>query len=659
MKTTEIRPAAVSWDENGQPKSTEFDDVYFSTTSGVEEAQYIFLKQNGLPERFQALPANGTFTIAETGFGTGLNFLCTLQSFIKHAPEGARLHFTSIEKFPLTVADFSQALALWPELQPYCGELINNYPGEVPGFHRRSFVRGRVQLTLIIDDVLNAIPSLDAKVDAWFLDGFAPSRNPQMWQPELFQAMAQVSHTGTTYATFTVARAVRFGLTDAGFTLERVPGFGMKREILRGALEKTLPEQKLSAWLKKSPTQKSEQALIIGAGLAGASTAHALAERGWQVTVIDAHDEPASGASGNPQGILYTRLSAHDTPLSRLVLQGYRHTLNLLQKAPDSIYSLSGLMQLPDSEKEQQRHNELEECGRYSAILQGSPAEQASDVTGIPQSRDGLYFHDGGWVNPPGLVRWLLDHPNIIFHGNQKVSSLDRESPTWTVITESGQTFTSPVVIIACGHLAAKQQQTSHIPLKAIRGQVTEVPATADSEKLKCSLCAEGYIAPAHNGHHTLGATFHFNDPDTSVRPQDHKANLVTISTFAPQLAQALEFSQLDPKSLKGRTGFRCTTPDYLPVVGPVMDEQAFKTEFAILAKNAKADVPDIAPWLEGLYINAGHGSRGMITCPLSGEILASQITGEASPVSRKLLTELHPERFTARKLIKGKRQLK
>ncbi|MCL6271862.1 bifunctional tRNA (5-methylaminomethyl-2-thiouridine)(34)-methyltransferase MnmD/FAD-dependent 5-carboxymethylaminomethyl-2-thiouridine(34) oxidoreductase MnmC [Sansalvadorimonas sp. 2012CJ34-2] len=655
MSTTHIGPAVLSWDENGQPISTEFDDVYFSKSSGLDETRYVFLQHNDLPERFTQLNACGFFTIAETGFGTGLNFLCAMQSFLENAPDQARLHFISVEKSPLTRRDLEQALTLWPELKHLADELINNYPGNIPGFHRRHFARGRVQLTLIVDDVVIALSTLDARVNAWFLDGFAPSKNPQMWQPELFQTMAEKSAANATYATFTVARIVRGGLSEAGFTLERASGFGRKREMLKGHLEKASQNQQPAPWLKKQISPKQQTALVIGAGIAGASTARALADRGWQVTIIDSHKEPASGASGNPQGILYARLSVHDTPLSQLVLQGYRHTINLLKHAPKEIYSLSGLIQLPDNEKELQRHQALNACGRFDAILEGLSSEKASRLSGIEYRTDGLFFHDGGWVNPPGLVNWLLDHPNISFTGEQTVCALAKEQDIWKVVTTEGQPFQSPVVVIACGHLAAKLTPTSHIPLKAIRGQITEVPSTPESERLNWSLCAEGYIAPAHNGRHTLGATFNFNDPDTSVRPADHKANLDTVSSFAPELAQALEFNQLDPKSLSGRTGFRCTTPDYLPVIGPVMDEPVFKREFAILAKNAKAKIPEAAPWLKGLYINAGHGSRGMITCPLSGEIIASHITGETAPVSKKMMTELHPERFTARRLIKGK----
>ena len=436
MLDTSIRPAAIEWDENGQPRSGDFDDVYFTRISGVKESRYVFVEQNDLPERFTAMPEHGVFTIGETGFGSGLNFLCAWHCFIHHAPDSARLHFISVEKFPVTASDITQALALWPELAILAQQLIAQYPGCIPGFHRRSFAKGRIQLTLVIDDVDNALPELACAIDAWFLDGFAPSKNPQMWQPQLFHDMTQISAPHATYATFTVAQMVRKGIDAAGLSMSKVTGFGKKREMIRGMVtpnagtaRQTTGRPAIKAaqkpWLEPQvAATQIRTAVIIGAGIAGASTARALAERGWQVTVLDQNETPACGASGNPQGMLYTRLSPHDTALTRLVVQGYRHTINLLQQTPDDIYQLCGLIQLPDSEKEQKRQQQLAECGRFSNMLEYKTAQQLTALAGTAITSDGLWFHDGGWLNPPALVNWLLEHNNIQFHGNSRVQTL-------------------------------------------------------------------------------------------------------------------------------------------------------------------------------------------------------------------------------------------
>ena len=648
--------AKISWNEDGQPISAEFDDVYFSTLCGVDESRAVFIKQSNLLQRFAALKEHETFTIAETGFGSGLNFLCAWHCFLEHAPATAQLHFVTVEKFPMTREDFARALSLWPAFKTMTDALAASYPPSLSGFHRRTFEKGRVKLTLIIDDVLKALPKITSAANAWFLDGFAPSKNPEMWQPELFRNIAAKSAPGATYATFTVARMVRLGIKNMGMTMIRVPGYGKKREMIHGEIKPTeSPAQK--PWLESvAYGGNKRQALIIGAGIAGASTARALADRGWQVTVIDKNKHPAGGASGNPQGMLYTRLSAHNTPLTQLVAQGYSHSVQLFQDLPGNLYHQTGIIQLPDTDKEHQRQQQLINCHRFDAILEGKTKEQLSDIAGLTIEKDGLWFKGGGWVSPPEVVTALLDHENIIFRGNNRVKEMSHSDGEWTVQLDNDSTLSSPVVVIACGHQASQLPQTAYLPLKSIRGQVTVVPATDSSKKLNTVLCEEGYIAPQHGEKHTLGATFHFSDDDESCRATDHQKNLDTIAGFAPSVGEALAFATLNPEELTGRTGFRCTTPDYLPAVGPVMDEPEFKARFAALAKNAKTQVEEELPWLPGFYINTGHGSRGLITCPLSGELLASQICGEPLPVSEELFRELHPGRFPARSLIKGKK---
>ncbi len=669
---TEKQKPVIVWDDNGQPRSSHYNDVYFTHLNGLEESRYVYLHLNNLAQRFAELPENAVFTVGETGFGIGLNFLSTWHCFLHHAPASARLHYLSVEKHPLSVQELEQALALTPELKDLATELVTHYPGQIEGFHRRNLANGRIHLTLINDDVSNALPKAlitdhlhSAGVQAWFLDGFAPSRNPDIWTTDVFKAISALSAPDATCSTFTVAQIVRNGLKEAGFSIERTQGFGQKMEMLRGRVHPSGEPHKRQSpdkpWLQvqTSPQPENKTAIVIGAGMAGASTAKALADKGWQVKVLDQKATSADGASGNPQGMLYTRLSTGDTSLTELVLQGYRHTLHTLRQAPDDVYQLSGLVQLPDSEKEQQRQEKLAASDRFTHLLDSQTTEQLEENAGIKQEKEGLYFHDGGWVKPPAFVNWLLDHPNIHFTGNSQVTTMSRKQNLWQLQLENGESHTSPVVVIACGHQAHTLEQTIHLPLKAIRGQVTVVPATQESEQLKTVLCEEGYIAPSmtdENGQscHTLGATFHFHDTDETCRPADHQANLNTIAGFTPAMADALHFNQLDVNTLTGRTGFRCTTPDYLPVVGPVLNEVEFNEHFAVLKKNAKTKVQHPVPWHTGLYINAGHGSRGLITAPLAGEILASQITGELSPISTRLTKELHPGRFPARALIKG-----
>lgn len=219
--------------KDGQPWSARFDDRYFSADSGIDETRHVFLQGNRLAERFAALADRQRFCIGETGFGTGLNFLCAWQLFEQAAPAGAALTFHGVEAHPLDTGTLRTALALWPSLQAQAQALCAAWPGEAPGRHRLDF--GRVQLQLDLDDVAAALPRWAAhSIDAWFLDGFAPATNPAMWSEPVLAEVARTARPGATLATYTSAGWVRRGLQRAGFQVRRVPGFGSKREMLVG-----------------------------------------------------------------------------------------------------------------------------------------------------------------------------------------------------------------------------------------------------------------------------------------------------------------------------------------------------------------------------------------------------------------------------------------
>jgi tRNA 5-methylaminomethyl-2-thiouridine biosynthesis bifunctional protein len=218
---------------NNTPYSIEFNDIYFSTDSGLDETHHVFIAQNQLETRFKSLQ-DTSFTIIETGFGTGLNFLVASQLWLTHAPQHAQLHFYSIEKYTLKLADLTRAHALWPQFSAISSELLVQYQTLKSGTNYFSLAGGRIQLALQIDDITLALPQLTKTADAWFLDGFAPAKNAEMWSTEVFTQIARLSKTNTTFATFTSAGLVRRGLQAVGFKVEKQAGFGKKREMLRG-----------------------------------------------------------------------------------------------------------------------------------------------------------------------------------------------------------------------------------------------------------------------------------------------------------------------------------------------------------------------------------------------------------------------------------------
>jgi tRNA 5-methylaminomethyl-2-thiouridine biosynthesis bifunctional protein len=232
--------ADISWQAQ-QPYSNQFDDVYFSTDNGLLETEYVFLAANRLPARWLESDLKA-FTIIETGFGTGLNFLSAVALWQTTAPNNAKLHFISIEKYPLSAEQLTQALAAWPSLAPLSETLtkayatidLNSYPQTIT-----IEPMPNIQLTLYLNDINQCIGDIKEQADAWFLDGFAPSKNPGMWNAALFSNMARLSHTHTTFSTFTCAGIVKRGLKEAGFKVNKHPGFGKKREMLIGQLNDT------------------------------------------------------------------------------------------------------------------------------------------------------------------------------------------------------------------------------------------------------------------------------------------------------------------------------------------------------------------------------------------------------------------------------------
>ncbi|QJI16900.1 MULTISPECIES: bifunctional tRNA (5-methylaminomethyl-2-thiouridine)(34)-methyltransferase MnmD/FAD-dependent 5-carboxymethylaminomethyl-2-thiouridine(34) oxidoreductase MnmC [unclassified Pseudomonas] len=651
--------AQLDWDDQGRPRSRVFDDVYFSDQSGLDETRYVFLEQNHLQQRFAALPEGGRLVIGETGFGTGLNFLCAWQLFDQHAAPGARLHFVSVEKYPLSRADLERALALWPELKPWADQLLAQYVAIHQGFQRLVLDAGRVTLTLLIGDALEQLPQLDAQVDAWFLDGFAPAKNPDMWTAELFAELARLAAPGSTISTFTSTGWVRRLLNGAGFKMKRTPGIGHKWEILRGEFlgwpSQTPAPPAIKPWFARPPAHSGERrALVIGGGMAGCTTAASLAARGWQVSLLERHDSLAQEASGNPQGVLYLKLSAHGTALSQMIVSGFGHTRRLLQHLQRGLdWDNCGVLQLAFNPKEAARQAQLAAAFDPQLVHQ-LDQQQAQAQAGIGLESGGLFYPEGGWVHPPALCEWQAHQPGIEILTLHDALDLRKVDDQWQAFDGERLLASAPVVVLAGAAEVKRFAASAQLPLKRIRGQITRVPQTGSSQSLATVVCAEGYVAPPRLGEHTLGASFDFKSDDLTATAADHADNLALLAAISPDLAARLQASSLAPDTLQGRAAFRCTSPDYLPIVGPLADSPAFAEAYAALRKDAR-QTPDIAcPWLDGLYVNSGHGSRGLITAPLSAELLAAWLDNEPLPLPRSVAEACHPNRFALRTLVRS-----
>ncbi|MCO1335248.1 bifunctional tRNA (5-methylaminomethyl-2-thiouridine)(34)-methyltransferase MnmD/FAD-dependent 5-carboxymethylaminomethyl-2-thiouridine(34) oxidoreductase MnmC [Microbulbifer sp. OS29] len=647
--------AEIEWREDGQPLSRTYDDIYFSSASGLEETRYVFLQQNTLAERWQRLGKDGVFTIAETGFGTGLNFIAAAELWQQTAPESARLHFISVEKFPLRRNDLRRALDLWPQLASLAQSLIDNYPPLLAtGVHRLQF--GQISLTLIIGEASQALSSLrlqrdsDHQVDAWFLDGFAPAKNPDMWTPELFANMAALSGPGATLATFTCAGLVKRGLRDAGFALRKVPGFAHKREMLCGTLESSQSlETRETPWhLPKEENQLPQTVAVVGAGIASATAARALAERGLRVQVFEQGEEPGSGGSGNDQGILYAKLSPKPGPNGDFNLHALMFAQRYYHSRCPDVSHFSGLLQLAQTERQQQLQDQVattlaKSDGQF--LAEPVDAHTASLLAGVVLPFGGLHFPRAGWIEPKKVCATLLQHPNITLHSNHSVLELHQNPTDWLLKTDRSDVSADAVVL--CGANDIRQfAATAPLPLKPIRGQVSKARATEGSSRLKVALCGEGYITPAHCGSQSFGATFKLKETATELRDSEHGENLQTLAGLLPQVAE--DFAD---QTLTGRAALRAATPDYLPLAGPVPDWASIGRTYEALRKNRKQFIPARADYHRGLYVMGGLGSRGFTYAPLTAEVLASWILHDPLPVSATLAKALHPTRFAIRDL--------
>jgi len=599
----------LDW-RDGLPYSSRFGDVYFSTDSGREETRHVFLNGNRLPERFAALHPGQCFTLGETGFGTGLNFLSAWELFEQTAPAGATLDFLSVEKFPLANDDLRNALALWPALQPEAEALLQAWQRRVPGWNRWSF--GRVRLTLILDDIEAALPEVQSDcIEAWLLDGFSPAKNPEMWRPAVMTELARISRKGATLATYTSAGWVRRNLQQAGFAVERVAGFGRKREMLRGVIGAADDVHTLS---------RPANAIVIGGGVAGCTAAHALAQRGIPVTLLEASAQLTSGASGNPRGILHARFSAGMNPLHRFVLAAYGHALGLLDQVlpvDGKLREECGLLQLDFSTAERHRIGRLAAHDWPNSLMQFVDAQQASAHAGIPMRHGGLWFPAGGWIVPTAYCERLIS-TGVHFLPGHTAATLDPAPGGWQVggRTTDGQSWQldAGIIVVACAQAARQLAPLSGLPLTPVRGQITQVPATPASQTLRAVICGHGYCAPALEGTHVLGATHAFDDESLELRAEDHATNLDKLAAFAPELRAAL--GTPDIESLGGRASIRCSAPGAMPFVG------------------------EIAP---GLYCSLAHGTRGLLTAGVSGELLAALACSELLPLPQSVIDALSP----------------
>jgi tRNA 5-methylaminomethyl-2-thiouridine biosynthesis bifunctional protein len=512
--------ASLDWTETGAPRSPAFGDIYFSSQDGLAESRAVFLAGCGLP---QAWEGRKDFTVGELGFGTGLNIAALLTLWRETAAPGARLHIFSVEGFPIGADDARRALAAWPELARASEALLAAWPTPARGFQRLDLPTFRATLDLAILDVEAALTAWSGKADAWFLDGFSPALNPAMWSESAMAKTAARSNPGARAATFTVAGSVRRGLEAAGFSVDKRPGHGRKRERLEAHLAGAASDR-----------PRPSRIAVIGGGVAGAAVARALAAQDIEPILV-ADDSLA--ASANPAALVAPGLDASGRGPARLYAQAFARAVDLYRREP--VVIAQGVVRRPRSERDRQR---------FSKIADQELFPPGGMCLG---DNDWLFIRDGLVVEPAALLERWLPRKRVFGH----VEGLQRTLGGWRLGLAGGGSVEVEAVVVCAGWGA---RALLDLPLQPIRGQASFVVGPARPE----ALVDGDYLIATPQGF-LFGATHDRDRTDTDLDAADHRRNLTALHRLDPGLAEGL-----DLKALQGRAAIRAATADRLPLAG-------------------------------------------------------------------------------------------
>ena len=562
------------------PYSEAFGDVYHSAAGGPAQAEHVFLQGNGLPQRWAK---RERFTILETGFGFGLNFLVTLNAWRRNP--GTKLHYVAVEKHPFTLQDLRTLHERYPELKKEAAELHSVWPMLVSGGHRTEL--GSVTLTLFFSDI-KVLRELRLVADAIYLDGFSPAKNPEMWTSQVMRALSRLAAPGATAATWSVAAQVRGALERTGFAVEKRAGFGHKKEMLVATNTRS----------GETAGRREKSVLVVGAGLAGAAVCERLCARGWEVELVERHEQPAQEASGNPAGAFHPVVTPDDSVFARLTRAGFLHSINRWKALENLRWDQCGLLQLARDERE--AGSQLRAvAGLPPGYAQAVTREEAGAHAGVPLAASGVWFPEAGWIDPRSLVQAQLAACGARLHTrfNTEVKDIPRDR----------------LVILANSYDAPKLHPVAHLKLRRVRGQLTYVPGT-ELEPPRVVVLRGGMVLPPVDGACVVGASFDIDDADPAPRAESDAGNLERLEKMIPLASR--------PKTAGGRVAFRSVTPDRLPVAGQLADN---------------------------VYGAFAYGSRGLVWAALAAELIASQLAGEPLPIEGKLVDALSPTRFRMR----------
>ncbi len=631
MKTRPIQPARIEFGTapGDPPRAPVFDDIYHPRADALAQARHVFLHGNGLPGRWAG---RADFTVLETGFGLGHNFLALWDAWQQDPQRCDRLHVVAVELHPPTATDLARAHA-GAELPDLAAQLLARWPPLTPNLHHLEFATGRVRLTLALGDVVQLLPALRLQANAILLDGFAPARNAAMWSQGLLKTVGRLSAPDATVATWNVDRALHQHLVTAGYEPRITPAAGGKREFTSAHFVPRPAVRGLPAM-----AVHSADAVVVGGGLAGAAAARALADRGLRVTVLEQASEVATGASGNPAGLFHGTLSPDDGPYARLYRTAALVATRCYREATAAGVTgqVDGLLRLaPSTPGERDPKSLLRESGLTPDYVQWLDTAVASARAGLALTAPCWFYPGGGWVAPPAWVRHALAHPAIAVRTASGVATLERDGTRWRCLDAQGQVLAQSALLVLAqaDSTDALLRPLGHAgwPLSRSRGQIS-FWRSEGSSPLKLPLAGDGY-AIAMPGQVLCGATRQEGDEERQLREQDHGHNLDRLRRLAGLPGPAAGVP------LEGRVGWRLAADDRLPIAGavPLLGHAHAATQIRMLPRES------------GLFVLTALGARGLTLAPLMGELVASQATGTPWPVEQDLADAVDPGRWLVR----------
>ena len=562
----------------------------------IDECEHVFIDGNNLKNRFRDLSPNSNFSIGEIGFGIGLNFLITCKAWLKYTEHNQVLEFYSFDKYIFELEDFNEFISSSSELKEYSEQLIKYYPKNIKGIQKISLFDGRISLNLIIGDISDTQEYIKSMtyIDAWFLDGFSPSKNPDLWSKELINSIGNTSYESSTISTYTSSGLVKRNLIDSGFAVRRTKGFAGKRHMLKGdALSKV-----------SSKKGYSKKVAVIGSGITGCILSYLLAQKGIEVDLYEQSDSICAGASSHELLVTYPRLSAHDSAYGRFNLLSYVYATNFYENLKTQSWKKTGVLILNHDEDTARRQKALLERRSDGKIYRHLNYAEASELSGIEVKYDGLHFKDAGYVLPNELCGFLTGSEKINVFTNSKIENLSGDGMK-TTFTIRDEHFEYDDVCLCTGSDSSELMNIDGFSTK--RGQVSHLESIGKISRINLPICAKGYISPEVSNLHIVGSSYS-DHKHTDLTQEEHLSNLKKLQTILDE----------DVKVKSGKVGLRAISKDHMPMVG-------------------KKD---------GIFLNTCHGSRASVSAPICAEIISNLITEDAPPLQSRELKALCPLRF-------------